>query len=46
MSSEEKLAALVATGKYDKLKQLDDAHRQNIDESYERELETREEQDE
>ncbi len=38
MTREEKLAALAATGKYDKLKQLDDAHGQNIQESFEREF--------
>lgn len=38
VTREEKLAALVATGKYDKLKQLYDAHGENIDESYDREF--------
>ena len=38
LSRDEKLAALAATGRYDKLKQLDEAHGKNIDESYEREF--------
>jgi hypothetical protein len=38
MTREEKLAELAATGKYDKLRELDVAHGQNIDESYEREF--------
>jgi hypothetical protein len=38
VTREEKLAALVSTGKYEKLKQLYDAHGENIDESYEREF--------
>ena len=38
VTREEKLAALAATGKYDKLKQLYDVHGENIDESFEREF--------
>jgi hypothetical protein len=38
MTHEEKLAALISTGKYSKLKQLYDAHGENIDECYDREF--------
>lgn len=38
LSREEKLAALVATGRYDMLMELYDAHGRNIDESYDREF--------